>query len=418
MTLTKNTRMMEMNVLIDPGHAPGNANAGKNGYREYAGMWKLSNFLKDILTASGICAALTRTEQQDPSLDVRGGMAKGYDLFISQHSNAFNGTARGVECYYSVKKPNDRPIAAKLSAEVAKLMGNPDRGAKTREGNGGADYYGVIRAAITAGCPRVFLIESGFHDNQLDEEFLLKDDNLRRIAEVQARIIVDTIGAKTPIMGASAFTAEQLAAFLLSENPEPSMECTALELARLFVSEGAVEGVRGDIAFCQSIRETGWFRYGGQTLPEQHNYAGIGSISDPQAGTGAWFDSPRIGVRAQIHQLKAHASTEPLKQADASPVSHFVARGTAPFWEDLSGGWAVPGSVYGQSVLKVYEQAKEFAARMTQNDTIPIMDLAAATAVLVEHGIINSPDYWLANHDKLEYLDMLIINMAKKLLSL
>jgi len=31
------------------------------------------------------------------------------------------------------------------------------------------------------------------------------------------------------------------------------------------------------MAFCQSILETGWFKFGGQVLPEQYNYGGIGS---------------------------------------------------------------------------------------------------------------------------------------------
>jgi N-acetylmuramoyl-L-alanine amidase len=213
-----------MRVLIDPGHAPGNANGGRNGYKEYAGMWKLSNFLKDILTSSNVRVSLTRAENDDPALEARGRMAEGYDLFISQHSNAFNGLVRGVECFYSVARPNDRFIAAKLTAAVSALMGNPDRGAKTRVGSGGADYFGVIRAAVAVGCPHVFLMESGFHDNELDEAFLLKDENLKRIAEVQARVILDALGAnekasspeplhmKRPIMGTSTLSAEQLAA--------------------------------------------------------------------------------------------------------------------------------------------------------------------------------------------------------------
>ena len=43
-----------MKVLIDPGHAPGNVIGGRNGYEEYAEMWRLSNYLKDILMASGV----------------------------------------------------------------------------------------------------------------------------------------------------------------------------------------------------------------------------------------------------------------------------------------------------------------------------------------------------------------------------
>jgi N-acetylmuramoyl-L-alanine amidase len=181
-------------VLIDPGHSPGNANGGRNGYKEYAGMWRLSNYLKDILMASGVAVALTRTEDRDPALETRGGMAGGADLFISQHSNALNGTVRGVECFYSVTYPNDKNIAAKLTAAVSTVMGNPDRWAKTRAGNDSNDYYGVIRAAVDAGCPQAFLMESGFHDNERDEAFLLADENLKRIAQAQAYVILEALG--------------------------------------------------------------------------------------------------------------------------------------------------------------------------------------------------------------------------------
>ena len=393
-----------MKVLIDPGHAPGNVNGGKEGYKEYAGMWKLSNFLREILTASGVSAALTRTEKQNPALEARGGMAKDYNVFISEHSNASNGAARGVECFYSIARPNDKAIAAKLSAAVAAFMNNPDRGAKTREGNGGKDYFGVIRAAVAAGCPHVFLMENGFHDNWLDEEILLKDDNLKRIAEVQARVIMDSLGAniassttKTPIMGASVLTAERLAAYLLSKNAAPKINCSALELARFFIDEGNIEGVRGDIAFCQSIQETGWFKYGGQVLPEQNNYAGIGATNNSGVGKGAWFDSPQIGVRAQIQHLKAYASKEPLKQACVDPRFSFVTRGAAPNWEDLNGRWAVPGTVYGQSILELYESALKFTAKEMPSAAQPVVKPTPEQIITALAGkvTIASPDYWV-----------------------
>ena len=180
-------------VLIDPGHAPGNANRGPTAYFEYAGMWKLSIFLQEILTASGVFAQLTRDENQNPPLDVRGGLARGFDLFISEHSNAFNGKVRGSECFFSVSQPENRQIAARFSAETARLFNHNDRGPKTMMGNNNRDFFGVIRSAVAAGCPRVFLMESGFHDNRLDEMFLLQDENLRRVAEVQAGIILDVL---------------------------------------------------------------------------------------------------------------------------------------------------------------------------------------------------------------------------------
>lgn len=185
-------------VTIDPGHAPGNVNRGPTGYYEYAGMWKLSNYLKAALVRCGIEANLTRTEKEDPSLTDRGSRAKGSDIFISQHSNSANCQARGVECFYSVRIPGDKEWAGKLSAAVSKLMGNNDRGAKTRESETtkGYDYYGVIRAAVAAGVSHVFLIENGFHDNATDEAFLKTDFNLELIAETQAKVICELLGVK------------------------------------------------------------------------------------------------------------------------------------------------------------------------------------------------------------------------------
>jgi hypothetical protein len=341
-------------------------------------------------------------------------------MFISQHSNAFNGQVRGVEVFYSVARPGDKAIAAKLSAAVSALMGNPDRGAKTLAGKSGADYYGVIRAAVAAGCPHVFLVESGFHDNAEDEAFLLKDENLRRIAEAQAKVIMDALGVtakppKTLILGPSVLTADQLVAFLLKHNLAPKINCSALELARLFIAEGNIEGVRGDAAFCQSIHETGYFCFGGQVLPEQNNYAGIGAVNGSPVGKGAWFPSPEIGVRAQIQHLKAYASKEPLKQTCVDPRFKLVTRGTAPAWEDLNGRWAVPGPTYGQSILKLYDRAKEFAASYAPPEPTAV-EITAAINTLVGHGVITSPDYWLANYNKLEHLPRLIINIASKLL--
>ena len=71
-------------------------------------------------------------------------------------------------------------------------------------------------------------------------------------------------------------------------------------LAELFLEEGAIEGIRGDIAFCQSIKETGWFRYGGPVLSAQNNFAGIGAPHNNPGGKGAWFKAGREGVPAQL----------------------------------------------------------------------------------------------------------------------
>jgi len=189
---------MSKKVMIDPGHAPGNVNRGPTGYYEYQGMWTLSNYLRQALVSRGVQADLTRTQNQDPSLAARGAKAKGYDMFISEHSNAYNGKVRGVEVYYSLQRPGDKVHAQALSKAISTLMNNPDRGAKTREypNKPGVDYYGVIRAAASVGCPHIFLVESGFHDNPQDEAWLKQDSNLRKLAQVQADVICNILGVK------------------------------------------------------------------------------------------------------------------------------------------------------------------------------------------------------------------------------
>jgi len=186
-------------VMIDPGHAPGNPNKGPTGYYEYEGVWKISTYLKEILQSKGVQVDFTRTWEQDTELYARGQKAAGYDLFISEHTNANDGNTRGVEVFYDYSKPQDKEFAEKLAGNVATVMSNNNRGSKTRvytEGGKIYNYYGVIRGAAATDCKHILLIESGFHDNSVDEAFLKVDANLKKIAEAQAEVICDVLEVK------------------------------------------------------------------------------------------------------------------------------------------------------------------------------------------------------------------------------
>ena len=114
------------------------------------------------------------------------------------------------------------------------------------------------------------------------------------------------------IMGTSALTPQQMADFVKKKNPRNVrlQTVTVEELAKLFVVIGAKEGVRGDVAFAQALKETGYFSYKGDVLPRQHNYAGIGTVGN--GVKGHTFRSPFQGVTAHIQHLKAYASTDKL----------------------------------------------------------------------------------------------------------
>lgn len=178
----------------------------------------------------------------------------------------------------------------------------------------------------------------------------------------------------TPIMGKQVATADQLYSYALIHNKEPKISVPLYELCKIFLEEGEAEGVRGDIAFCQSCKETAFFAFTGLARPEWNNYSGLGvtgQIGTDGVPVGNKFPDARTGVRAQIQHLKAYASTEPLKQACVDSRFSDVKRGRAPVWEYLGRdenpdnafratddrqGWAVPGVTYGHDIVKMFAE--------------------------------------------------------------
>jgi N-acetylmuramoyl-L-alanine amidase len=155
---------------------------------------KISKFLKTELEATEqFEITLTREDDRYLKLRERGRIAvnAGVDFFISEHTNAYRGTARGTEVFYSVDLPEDQKWADELSKEISSLFGVSNRGGKTRlsEISEDEDYYTVIDTAQDGGIPHVFLVESLFHDNVDDEKLLLNDDNLKLIAMAQAMVV-------------------------------------------------------------------------------------------------------------------------------------------------------------------------------------------------------------------------------------
>ena len=129
---------------------------------------------------------------------------------------------------------------------------------------------------------------------------------------------------------------------------------TIEQFAQIFYEEANAEGVKAEIAFTQCMKETGFLKYGGDVLPNQYNFAGIGATGGVH---GAKFKNVRTGIRAQIQHLKAYASTSPLKNACVDPRFNLVTRNTAPYVEWLGNqenpnghGWASAKN-YGYDIV-------------------------------------------------------------------
>lgn len=124
---------------------------------------------------------------------------------------------------------------------------------------------------------------------------------------------------------------------------------TIEQFAQIFYEEANAEGVKAEVAFTQCMKETGFLKYGGDVLPNQYNFAGIGATG---AVHGASFKDVRTGIRAQIQHLKAYASTSPLKNACVDPRFNLVTRNIAPYVEWL--GIKENPNGYGWATAKNY----------------------------------------------------------------
>jgi hypothetical protein len=186
-------------------------------------------------------------------------------------------------------------------------------------------------------------------------------------------------------MGESRVTPATMTEFVKKVNPAFNPK-----IAEVFIKIGDIYGIRGDVAFIQSVIETNWFRFGGDVRAEQNNFAGLGAVGD--GARGASFSSIEEGVRAQIQHLYAYASKNALPKGEklVDPRFQLVTRGSANNWEDLAGKWAVPGydrnkyasfdaaykqgATYGQLIINSYTIMAASEVTQSQKVTSSVTD--------------------------------------------
>ena len=189
-------------IMLDAGHY-GKYNPGVvKGYWESDMSWALHNHLKKALEAYGFEVGVTRTNK-DKDLGVydRGLKAKGYDLFISLHSDgAASEPPKRVSAFHPISGKG-KDLAQKLADTVLNTMNlTKDKNWYAHVGTRAysaakpnTDYYGVIRGAVAAGSIGI-LIEHSFHTNKEACTWLMKDANLKKLAQAEAKVIADYYG--------------------------------------------------------------------------------------------------------------------------------------------------------------------------------------------------------------------------------
>ena len=191
---------------------------------------------------------------------------------------------------------------------------------------------------------------------------------LEQASHDQERFFADATTSASPITGPSRLTADDLVAYIDSLHLQPHLTVPLRTLAGLYISEGNAEGVRGDVAFAQSILETGAFMFPGHGLldPVDNNFAGIDACDSCKHGDR--FESALVGVRAQMQLLRIYADPSVEKITDlAHPLAllHEPSLGFSGHvrtWYALGGTWAT-GPNYGFHIYDIYLNMVALAAR-------------------------------------------------------
>ena len=170
--------------------------------------------------------------------------------------------------------------------------------------------------------------------------------------------------ASTPVMRSSLVTASDLAGWYRTTGKVNGATEGIDALASYYIDEGADEGVAGDLAFAQSIVETGYFGFSTRVPGSFNNFSGLGAVDG--GSSAAQFPNARTGVRAQIQHLRAYAdpsvTSAKLANALVDPRFDLVApKGKAPTWEQFGNGIWATDPTYASKVLSVYQQILSYA---------------------------------------------------------
>ena len=243
--------MSKKKVCIDAGHY-GKYNRCPNNslYYESEVMWKLHLLQKKYLEQLGIEVITTRANQaKDLELTSRGKLAKGCDLFISDHTNAVGSAMNESADYVAVYHLTDdtttqcddisKEIATKLAPVIAKVMGTKQspkvlsrksENDKNKDGFMNDNYYGVLHGSRSVNVAGLIL-EHSFHTNTKAVLWLLDDSNLDKLARAEAECIASYLLKKEASLDSttevpptdSTLYKVQLGAYNNKENAEKQM---------------------------------------------------------------------------------------------------------------------------------------------------------------------------------------------------
>jgi hypothetical protein len=151
---------------------------------------------------------------------------------------------------------------------------------------------------------------------------------------------------KLSLLGEASCSAERMNAYAKRRN------LRAPEVAELYLRLGQRYGVRGDVAYCQMVYET------------RNWTAELSGPSWAPFTLAQWSEEPCIELQMQILYTFATDLTLPQQMNTAKRSIALMERagwrGKVQCWEDLNGKWTAAGNQYGQDIVAMWRNMKEW----------------------------------------------------------
>jgi len=186
------------------------------------------------------------------------------------------------------------------------------------------------------------------------------------VAMVRQAALSGLAASGPSILGPPVLSAAQIEGWFASTGAQANTLVPLPRLVSDYIDAGRLTGVRADLAFAQSVVETGYFSFpaGCQLTPKNNNFAGIGACDKCKHGWS--FGSPMDGIVAQEELLSQYAGLPPAPYL--STIGAGGVEGCCTTWMSLAGVWAT-NSAYGFEILSVYREMLDWALFGEEQET-------------------------------------------------
>jgi hypothetical protein len=248
----------------------------------------------------------------------------------------------------------DPTMAEYLPAESVRLLTNSAIDQDQARLRDAEDHLRAAEGTLSDAVARSAQAQSGRDAAQsATDEAVLAVSDARRLTN--ARDVSPTV------MGDATLTVDEIVGWYNAQGIVGYVgRVDLVTMVGYYLDEGKAEQIRGDVAFAQSIVETGAFT---SPLTTHNNFSGIGACDS--CPTGFDFGTPQLGVRAQAQLLHAYADktlriTTLANPAVGSNPDRLSVRGCCTTWNKLTDTWATDPN-YGPKLMTVYLSMLQFA---------------------------------------------------------